>query len=119
MQNNRIGGSSYQNLIRRSGRSLKSLVITGFFGFFKLFPLHRSWWFGGDVIDHAVDVRDLVYYAVGDAAEYIVVETHMKSRDGKETVTRELFQTDDKTLFAFSCREDGICIKQYSSIVWD
>lgn len=67
-------------------------------------------------------------YAAGDLpfkittssdAEYIIVETHMKSRDGKETVTRELFQPDDKTLFAFSCREDGICIKQYSSIVWD
>ena len=67
-------------------------------------------------------------YAAGDlpfkittssGAEYIIVETHMKSRDGKETVIRELFQPDDKTLFAFSCREDGICIKQYSSIVWD
>ena len=50
---------------------------------------------------------------------YIIVETHMKSRDGKDTVTRELFQPEDKTLFAFSCREDGICIKQYCSIEWD
>lgn len=67
-------------------------------------------------------------YAVGDlpfkistssGAEYIIVETHMKSRDGKETVARELFQPDDKSLFAFSCREDGICIKQYCSIVWN
>ena len=30
---------SYQNLIRRSGRSPKTVAITGFFGFFKLFPL--------------------------------------------------------------------------------
>ena len=42
MQNNRIGGHSYQNLIRRSGLSPKSLVITGFFGFFKLFPLDED-----------------------------------------------------------------------------
>ena len=67
-------------------------------------------------------------YAAGDLpykittnsdTEYIIVETYMKNRDGKETVTRELFQPDDKTLFAFSCREDGICVKQYCSIVWD
>lgn len=67
-------------------------------------------------------------YAAGDLpfkittssdTEYIIVETHMKSRDDKETVTRELFQPDDKTLFAFSCREDGICIKQYCSIEWN
>ncbi len=68
------------------------------------------------------------YYVAGDLpfeittssdAEYIIVETHMKSRDGKETVTRELFQPDDESLFAFSCRDDGICIKQYCSIVWN
>lgn len=68
------------------------------------------------------------YYVAGDLpfeittrsdTEYIIVETHMKSRDGKETVTRELFQPDDESLFAFSCRDDGICIKQYCSIVWN
>lgn len=67
-------------------------------------------------------------YAAGDLpfkittssdTEYIIVETHIKSRDGKETVTRELFQPDDQSLFAFSCREDGICIKQYCSIEWN
>lgn len=67
-------------------------------------------------------------YAAGDLpfkittcsdTEYIIVETHMKSRDGKETVTRELFQPDDESLFAFSCREDDICIKQYCSIEWN
>ena len=67
-------------------------------------------------------------YAAGDLpfkittnsdTEYIIVETHMKSATGEETVTRELFQADDETLFAFSCREDGICIKQYCSIIWD
>ena len=51
--------------------------------------------------------------------EYIIVETHTKSKDGKDTVTQELFQHDDKKLFAFSCREDGICLKQYCSIVWN
>ena len=51
--------------------------------------------------------------------EYIIVETQMKSIDGKETVTRELFQPDAESLFAFSCRKDGICIKQYCDIAWN
>lgn len=51
--------------------------------------------------------------------EYIIAETHMSSADGKETVTRELFRQDDESLYAFFCREDGICIKQYCSIAWD
>jgi len=51
--------------------------------------------------------------------EYIVVETHMKSGNGKVTVMRELFQKDDDSLFTFFCREGGICIKHYSSIVWN
>lgn len=50
--------------------------------------------------------------------EYIIAETRMSSADGKETVTRELFRQDDETLYAFFCREDGICIKQYCSIAW-
>lgn len=57
--------------------------------------------------------------ATNSDTEYIIVETHMKSATGEETVTRELFQADEETLFAFSCREDGICIKQYCSIIWD
>ncbi len=66
-------------------------------------------------------------YAAGDLpfkittssdTEYIIVETHMRSGDGKETVARELFQPDDESLFTFSCREDGICIKQYCNMVW-
>lgn len=50
--------------------------------------------------------------------EYIIVETRMKSVDGAETVTRELFQPENEALTAFFCREDGICVKQYCNIVW-
>ena len=39
MQNNRIVAESYQKLIRRDGRIRKAVGITGFFGFFELFPL--------------------------------------------------------------------------------
>ncbi len=55
---------------------------------------------------------------VSSDTEYIIAETRMSSADGKETVTRELFRQDDESLYAFFCREDGICIKQYCSIAW-
>ena len=54
-QNNRIGGHSYQNLIRRSGRSPKSLANTGFFGFIKSFPLESQNVFFSDFIRFMCD----------------------------------------------------------------
>lgn len=68
--------------------------------------------------DHAAGALPAEITANPDT-EYIIAETHMSSADGKETVTRELFRQDDETLYAFFCREDGICIKQYCSIAWD
>lgn len=68
--------------------------------------------------DHAAGALPAEITANPDT-EYIIAETHMSSADGKETVTRELFRQDDETLYAFSCREDGICIKQYCSIAWN
>lgn len=68
--------------------------------------------------DHAAGALPAEITANPDT-EYIIAETHMSSADGKETVTRELFRQDDESLYAFFCREDGICIKQYCSIAWD
>ena len=42
MQNNRIVAESYQKLIRRDERIRKTVGITGFFGFFELFPLDND-----------------------------------------------------------------------------
>ena len=72
MQNNCTGVDSYQNLIRRSGRSPKSLDITGFFGFFRLFPLNSCRWFRGDVVADAVDMVNLVDDADGNLVENLV-----------------------------------------------
>lgn len=44
---------------------------------------------------------------------YIVLET--VSADG---TTRELYQRGDETLYSFICREDGICAKRSTSLVW-
>ena len=60
MQNNRIVAESYQKLIRRDGRNRKNVGITGFFGFFELFPLDvtvvASWICGGS---HYISIRDV------------------------------------------------------------
>ena len=64
MQNNRIVAESYQKLIRRDGRIRKAVGITGFFGFFELFPLDCCWGFGAYVVDDAVYALDLVHYCL-------------------------------------------------------
>lgn len=71
-QNNCGRADSYQNLIRSGGRSPKSLVNTGFFGFFNLFPLNGCGGLGGYVVDDAVYALDLVYNAHGDLIEHVV-----------------------------------------------
>lgn len=52
-------------------------------------------------------------------AEYIIVETVSSNTELKDTITRELYQLGDETLFAFYCRDDGICVKQYCGIDWN
>lgn len=51
-------------------------------------------------------------------AEYLVLETQKAGQDGKLESSRALFQKDDENLESFYCRADGICIKQYSAILW-
>ena len=46
-------------------------------------------------------------------AQYMIVE--MRSGDG---ISRTLFQREDDSLYAFSCRYDGICIKHDYDIHW-
>jgi hypothetical protein len=49
---------------------------------------------------------------------YIVLESYKMSPEQVEKVTRTLYQADDNTLESFHCREDGICIKQYTALNW-
>lgn len=51
-------------------------------------------------------------------AAYVLVETQMTSLAGEKTTARELFGREDAQLFAFSCRKDGICVKQYCDLIW-
>ena len=49
--------------------------FTGFSAGMKSFPLYRRRGFGGDVVDHAVDVRHLVHDADGNAVQHVVRDT--------------------------------------------
>lgn len=51
-------------------------------------------------------------------AQYIIVETTTISREQAANITRDIYQSEDENLFIFSCRNDGICVKQWCEIDW-
>lgn len=51
--------------------------------------------------------------------EYFIVETVKEDKEGKEIHTREMYQREDDMFETFFCREDGICVKKPTGIVWD
>ena len=55
---------------------------------------------------------------VRSETQYIIVETTRLSHDQTANITREIYQPEDETLFAFFCRDDGICVKQWCEIDW-
>lgn len=56
---------------------------------------------------------------VEPGTEYLFVETRLRDSDGRESLSRELYQPDAESLYAFYCGEDGICAKQFCSIDWN
>lgn len=50
---------------------------------------------------------------------FILIETHKQDRDGKPVVSRSLYDKDDETLTTYYCRDDGICVKQFTSLNWN
>ena len=56
---------------------------------------------------------------VQSGTQYIIVETTTSSQGQMIDITREIYQPEDETLFAFSDRDDGICVKQWCEIDWD
>lgn len=53
------------------------------------------------------------------AAQYLVLETVGTSSDGNEAIERQLFQHEDDYAYAFSVRDDGICVKHDIPINWN
>ena len=66
LQNNCMKAESYQKLIRRDGRNRKTVGITGFFGFFELFPFDGADGLGRQVQQDAVDAGYLMGDTMGD-----------------------------------------------------
>ncbi len=52
-------------------------------------------------------------------AEYLLVETVEKDRDGTSHIRREVFGRDTDLLNTLSCRNDGICICHYHELIWE
>ncbi len=51
-------------------------------------------------------------------AEYLLVETHKTGPEGKVQVSRTLFEKGKESLDTFYCREDGVCVKQWTQLDW-
>jgi len=49
---------------------------------------------------------------------YIILETHKKTQEEEETVSRSLYDTKDSFLESFYCREDGVCVKKFTALNW-
>lgn len=52
-------------------------------------------------------------------AEYIIVETHKRSPEGETVVSRSLYDKNNDHMETFYCRDDGICVKQWTKIEWN
>lgn len=57
-------------------------------------------------------------FAPEPRAEYIVVETTQNDNEGNAQVTRRLYGKDAAALETFWRREDGICVKQSTQVIW-
>ncbi|NLY54855.1 MAG: hypothetical protein GX060_09615 [Firmicutes bacterium] len=50
--------------------------------------------------------------------EFIIVESHKRSIEGKSVITRELYDRQNETISTFYAREDGLCCKQITELHW-
>lgn len=49
---------------------------------------------------------------------YILLETHKTDMEGNPVVTREMFLQTDESLTSYRCREDGVCVQQWTELIW-
>ncbi len=50
--------------------------------------------------------------------QFIVVEEIGRNSDGGLSVSRALYGKNDNSMETFYCREDGVCVKQYTNLEW-
>ncbi len=74
----------------------------------------------GNVLDKDEYKQDKLPSSISTAkgTEYIIVENYMKSKDGKESISRDMVQNDNNSLYAFICLDNGICTKKSIKVEW-
>ncbi len=56
--------------------------------------------------------------ALDKEAAYIIVETQKQNRAGEQLVSRALYNAGEESIATFYSREDGICVKQWTRLLW-
>lgn len=56
--------------------------------------------------------------ALAPEVAYLLVETRGGAPGAQAAVTRAVYGRDDELLPAFYCREDGVCVKQWTQLAW-
>lgn len=50
--------------------------------------------------------------------EFIIVETHKRNPEGDSIISRSLYDKSSENIETFYCRDDGICVKQWTQVDW-
>lgn len=50
--------------------------------------------------------------------DYIIVESYKRDSESKRITTRSIFDRRNESFETFYCRDDGICVKQWTSLDW-
>lgn len=51
-------------------------------------------------------------------ADYIIVENYMHDPESNLITSRSIFDRSNESLETFYCRDDGICVKQWTNLEW-
>ena len=52
-------------------------------------------------------------------AEYIIVESYKRDLESNLITSRSIYDRKNETLDTFYCRDDGVCIKQWTNLDWN
>lgn len=51
--------------------------------------------------------------------DYIIVENHKRDSESNWITSRSIYDRRDESLETFYCRDDGICVKQWTNLDWN
>ncbi len=53
-----------------------------------------------------------------EGTQYIIVETHNKDAEGSLHISRKIYDKGAQSLESFFCREDNVCVQQWTVVKW-